>query len=342
MAEPLPRISEALPAVAGAPPGAEPRVTEAVSGLGIAAVERETGIRKETLRVWERRYGFPTPARDAGGERLYPLEQVRRLSLLKRLLDAGHRPGRVVPAADEALQALVGVPAALAGTGAPALAEAAPEWAPCIDSLRTHDVEGLRRALVQAVSKRGLEAAVIGYFAPLTRLVGDLWMQGELQIFEEHIYSEALQQVLRQAIQALPSPRQAGSPRVLLTTLPGEQHALGLLMAEALLALEGCACLSLGVQTPVEQLPAAVAAYAADVVALSFSGYLSPRLVLEGLAGLQRQLSGSVEVWAGGSTRALRQRPSIPGVSNLVVLSDVGPRVAEWRRAHPPHGPTGS
>jgi len=50
------------------------------------------------LRIWERRYGFPAPLRDAAGERVYPAEQVQRLRLLKRLLDSGHRPGRVVPA----------------------------------------------------------------------------------------------------------------------------------------------------------------------------------------------------------------------------------------------------
>jgi DNA-binding transcriptional regulator YiaG len=40
--------------------------------LPIAAVERDTGLSKDTLRVWERRYGFPQPARDGAGERLYP------------------------------------------------------------------------------------------------------------------------------------------------------------------------------------------------------------------------------------------------------------------------------
>ena len=38
----------------------------------IAAVERDVGLSKDVLRVWERRYGFPAPARDANGERLYP------------------------------------------------------------------------------------------------------------------------------------------------------------------------------------------------------------------------------------------------------------------------------
>ena len=68
----------------------------------IAAVERDTGIAKDTLRVWERRYGFPTPARDANGERLYAPEQVDKLRLIRRLLDHGRRPARIVGAsADE-------------------------------------------------------------------------------------------------------------------------------------------------------------------------------------------------------------------------------------------------
>ena len=50
--------------------------------LSISAVERDTGLSKDTLRVWERRYGFPNPVRDALGERLYPVEQVERLRLI--------------------------------------------------------------------------------------------------------------------------------------------------------------------------------------------------------------------------------------------------------------------
>ena len=55
------------------------------AGLPIAAVERDTGLAKDTLRVWERRYGFPQPDRDANGERVYPLVQVDKLRLLRRI-----------------------------------------------------------------------------------------------------------------------------------------------------------------------------------------------------------------------------------------------------------------
>ena len=39
--------------------------------LSISQVERDTGLSKDTLRMWERRYGFPQPSRDEFGERLY-------------------------------------------------------------------------------------------------------------------------------------------------------------------------------------------------------------------------------------------------------------------------------
>ena len=71
---------------------------EAAAGAyPISAVERETGLSKDTLRMWERRYGFPAPGRDAQGERVYPAEQVARLRQLRRLIHAGHRPEMPMP-----------------------------------------------------------------------------------------------------------------------------------------------------------------------------------------------------------------------------------------------------
>ena len=64
----------------------------------IANVERETGLSKDLLRMWERRYGFPAPERDANGDRVYPAEQVERLRRIKRLIDRGHRPGKLIAA----------------------------------------------------------------------------------------------------------------------------------------------------------------------------------------------------------------------------------------------------
>ena len=310
--------------MADAPPSAA--AAPGVTLLGITAVERDTGISKDTLRVWERRYGYPAPLRDALGERVYPLEQVQRLRLLKRLLDAGHRPGRVVP-----------VHAELPELAAPIVPPAPPgsDLMRYLDLLRSHDVDGLRRALSQALLRMGLGSFVLDLVAPLTTQVGEFWMRGELEVFEEHIYTESLQQVLRHAVQAAPPLALAERPRVLLTTLPGEQHGLGLLMVEALLTLEGCQCLSLGVQTPQEELPRAAAAHRADIVALSFSGFVPVAVMQRGLAAVRQQLAPSIELWAGGRGPELqRRRHAVPGVLYVSALSEVATQVARWRSAN--------
>jgi len=295
--------------------------------LSIAAVERDTGLSKDTLRVWERRYGFPTPARDAAGERAYSPDDVDRLRVIRRLLDGGHRPGKIVGLPLPELQALAREPAA-ADAVRPADGSPSQDLDPFLELVRSHRVEDLRKALARAALRRGLERFVLEVCAPLNRLVGDAWARRELEIFEEHLYTESMQAVLRNAIGDIPA---AGSrPRVLLTTFPGESHGLGLLMAEAILALDGCRCTSLGTQTPVCDIARAARAQESDVVALSFSASLNPRQVLDGLAELRSRLADRVEIWAGGNCAVLRRRPP-EGVTVLSGLSTIHDAISDWR-----------
>ena len=215
--------------------------------MNIAAVERETGLGKDTLRVWERRYGFPRPERDQHGERAYPLDQVEKLRLIKRLMGQGWRPGRLLAKPDEELASLA------------APAEAAPDEVAggslhltVVDLIRQHDIPALGNALRQALHRQGLQQFVLETVSALNRAIGEAWMRGEIQVFEEHLYTEQMQALLRQAIGALPPG--SGRPRILLTTVPEEQHILGILMSEALLTLEGAGCVSLGTQTPLADI----------------------------------------------------------------------------------------
>jgi methanogenic corrinoid protein MtbC1 len=295
--------------------------------VGIAVVERDTGISKDSLRVWERRYGFPQPERDAHGERLYSRAQVRKLMLVKRLLDRGYRPGRLVPASEDELDALLGS----------ALRAAAPQTArdealePFIDALRAHRFDELRRLLSQALLRMGLAAAVQDLVAPLTRQVGELWLQGVLQVFEEHVYCETVQSSLRVALQTLPRSGDAAGPRVLLATLPGEHHGLGLLMAETMLSLEGCLCLSLGVRTPVDEIAAAARAHSSDIVALSCSSYLPAAPLLTALSELRATLAPPTELWVGGGNALLTRRRLPPGVHAVTELARIASEVQRWR-----------
>ncbi len=71
----------------------------------IGAVARLTGVSPDTLRIWERRYGAVCPQRSAGGGRLYITEDVARLRLMKRLVDAGDAIREVSGLDFEGLQA---------------------------------------------------------------------------------------------------------------------------------------------------------------------------------------------------------------------------------------------
>ena len=80
---------------------------EARNALHIREVVRITGLRREQLYMWQRRYGFPNPARDSFGDRVYPPDQVARLKVIKQLLSEGWRAGAVVPLAESALQSML-------------------------------------------------------------------------------------------------------------------------------------------------------------------------------------------------------------------------------------------
>lgn len=284
-----------------------------ISSVSISTVEHETGISKDALRKWEVRYGFPVPARDENGERIYTPAQLERLRLIKRVLDRGLRPAQVVPLDPAALQRLA----------APEAAGDAPRELRCpmapavLEALRNHDPQGLRRLLLRRCMQQGLGRFVRDSIAPLNELVGEAWADGRLAIHQEHLYAETVQDLLREAMAGLPAENTG--PCVLLATPSGELHTLGLLMVQALLSLAGVRCISLGSQAPVVELVGAATGYGADVVGLSFSVAFPVRRIAPLLEELRGRLDPAVAVWAGGqgAARVRRMPPGVQCFSSL-------------------------
>lgn len=293
------------------------------SGLPIASVERETGLSKDTLRVWERRYGFPSPGRDANGERVYAPDQVRRLSQIKRLLDRGHRPGKLLALDDAALAALDQALGASPASPADAQLD---RW---LERVRNHDTEALQRLFFQELARRGLSAFVLDIFAPLIVRVGEAWSRNEIGIFEEHLFSQHMERLLRTALANM-TPT-GGTPRVLLTTLSGEEHHLGLLMVEALLVSEGAEPILLGPQTPIEEIVRAAQLKHADVVCLSFSSAYAPTQAAKGLRELRTALPSHRQLWAGGAGVKAIRKP-LEGVGLVPEFQDLFDRLAAWHQ----------
>lgn len=290
---------------------------------GVIALERATGIPSATLRVWERRYGFPHPHRDARGHRTYDGLQVQKLQLIAHLMGRGGRPGHLVTQSLEELQACIAEQAPASGHDA------------LLHMLRSLDMAGVMRHLLQRLTVLGLDRFVVEVVAPENTAVGTAWSHGLLQPREEHLYTECLQQVLHGAMLALPPPTDAG-PRVLLATPPGEQHGLGLLMVQALLTTRRVPVLGLGRGLAADQIAAAARTWRADVVALSMTDALAQRSVLGFLDDLRDLLPADIQIWAGGASRALRQA-TLLSEPRLRVFDDIGqltPAVEQFQSQH--------
>jgi MerR family transcriptional regulator, light-induced transcriptional regulator len=259
--------------------------------FSISEIERETGISRDTLRVWEKRYGFPEPQRNERSERTYMFDQLERLRLIKQLLDSGIRPGKLARLDLQQLRQM---------TLQLKMADAVPtDVDPLLEILISGPRNALRMHLETLLQRYGLRSFLTTVVAPMNHAVGEAWFAGRIGVLDEHHYAEQVRMLLLTALHNLPQTE--APPRALLTTLPGEQHGIGLLMVACILALEGIDVLLLGVQTPLEEIVRGAVEGDCSIVGISCSDYMNRRIVATQLIRLRNLLPETITVWAGGN-----------------------------------------
>ena len=278
----------------------------------IGAVERDTGIKRDTLRVWERRYGFPVPIRNDKGERLYPEEQLRQLQRIRRLLDQGCRAGQLLPPKERRLiemeSELLAVTPSTSGIES------------ILKAVIKGDAEEVRQCLSRLFKQQGLSDFIVLTVAPLVQIVGERWASGQLNVYEEHFISQQLIQFVNAEIAKIQVTTK--KPKVLLATLPGEQHSLGLLMVSAVLSARDISIVSLGAEVPIDQIRSAADRFCVDTVGITFSGAYQYNQTRDDITELRDLIPEDVDIWVGGEgVRRLRKLP--PGVTKFKSLENL-------------------
>lgn len=203
--------------------------------FNIGTVSRMTNILEATLRVWERRYGFPQSTRTSGGHRLYAPEDITRLQWVKERVDEGMQISnaiRMLRAAEE--------------QGAFVLIESASDehrrsfgsglihlQRRLYEALMAHQIEEASLILVEAQALYPLEEIVLEVIAPTLREIGDAWESGKADVATEHLATNHLRYFLSVWMNVGP-PSLAINP-VVLACAPGELHEGSLLMLGVLL-----------------------------------------------------------------------------------------------------------
>jgi methanogenic corrinoid protein MtbC1 len=284
--------------------------------VSIADVSEQTGIGIDTLRVWERRYGAPKPVRLPSGHRRYTMDQVRWLRHVAEAISRGHRPSSVLRKNRVELEALAPLETCETISGS---------IRRLLDLAIRFEERDIVKTLKQDLKRLGNAAFVSRRIAPLLGAVGSEWREGRLEIRHEHFVSEIVEDLLRAMRGAVKIKKNA--PLVVLATLPGEHHSLGLQMASLLLVEGGMRVRMLGTDTPNGEIVEAVESSATEAVGISVSLATCGVETERRLADLRESLADDVRLIAGGQG-AKRLRRGVRGVEYFSDLEDFETRLS--------------
>ena len=277
-------------------------------------IERETGFGIDQLRKWRQRFGFPPKESISDGKMTYSLKTVDQLLLIKRLLEAGFRPGQVVGKTVLELEKLkfeMGLNIVVATPD-----ESTKKF---VEYIKLADLKGFLAFLYKKRRAQTILDFVQNTITPLMISIGDAWSRNQIDIHHEHLCTAYIERYLQSEISKF-LPRK-GLPVILFALPPGEHHMLGLLMAEAVLAEAGAVTINIGADIPINNLKLAAISCKADVVALSFSFAYPARDVFPTLTHFRHLLAPNIQIWAGGNgISKIRKRPK--GVSLIYDFKD--------------------
>lgn len=262
----------------------------------LKAVVQQTGLKPDTLRAWERRYGLPKPQRSGGGHRLYTRHDIETLKWLAARQEEGLSIARAVDlwrkmeadGRDPLAAAGPGVVAAGQSRATPTLgvtlAQLREEWmAACL----TYDEQRSEQALAQAFALYPVETVGLELLQAAVSQIGDGWYRGEVTVQQEHFCSALALRRLNALLLATPPPTRRGT--ILTTCPPQEQHVFSLLLLTLFLRRRGLNVVYLGANVPVERLETTVGAINPHLVVMTAQHLQGAASMVEAAQLLERE-----------------------------------------------------
>lgn len=236
--------------------------TNQIPTFNMKVVVHETGLKPDTLRAWERRYGVPNPQRTQGGHRLYSQYEIDMLKWLVARQDEGMSISHAIELWQQ-LESEGQNPLISTGTAV-------------TESMFTHitgeRVDDLRAAWVNACLEfdeyqaQHLLARAFALF-PLETVcyevlqqglneIGQGWYDGKITVQQEHFASALALRQMEALMAALPAASRGG--RIIVACPPGELHTFSSLLISLMLRRQGWDVVYLGANVPLERMEAAI------------------------------------------------------------------------------------
>lgn len=243
--------------------------------FNLKAVVQETGIKPDTLRAWERRYGLPEPDRSSGGHRLYSQRDIDTLRWLLARQDEGLSISRAVDLwrqlESEEQDPLMSTEYGLTESdpyavlvGGEEVSAVREKW---IEACLSFNERAAEQILAQGFALFPTELVCLEVLQRGLREIGQGWYEGSVSVQQEHFASALVIRKLESLLSATPPPLRAG--RILVAGAAEEEHVIGQLIFQLLLRRKGWETVYLGASVPLQRLEESLAAVHPQMIVLT-------------------------------------------------------------------------
>ncbi len=279
----------------------------------IRDLEKLSGIKAHTIRIWEQRYNIIEPKRTATNIRYYTDEDLQYLLNIAFLNRNGMRISKI---------AKLG-----AVETAKKVASLAKESEDQSDHLQTLTMSMIElnehkfdELLQQMIEKDGFEHTVISLIVPFLEKLSLLWLTGSISIVHEQFIHQLIRQKIAGQVDLLPPIQEdAELPCAILYEPEGEHQEVLLLLYQYFLRLKGCRTLFLGSNIPVNELEVAIKLFEPSCMFTTISDH-NPKLKPQSYFDELHQHYPDLEIFAAAQSIV---HPISPP-ENLTLFEDFG------------------
>jgi MerR family transcriptional regulator, light-induced transcriptional regulator len=213
-------------------------------------LERLSGIKAHTIRIWEKRYNLIEPQRSDTNIRFYSDEQVKRLLNVSTLLENGHKISKIAALKDNELRKLISKV-----LDEPMDSKVNNAFVnDLINAMLSFDEVAFEKIFSAVVTRLSIYNAMLEVFYPFLVKTGVLWSTEETSPAQEHFASHFIRKKLMAAIDGLPFPQQKDK-KFLLFLPENEWHDVGLLFSDYIIRSHGYSTIYLGQNVPIKNIP---------------------------------------------------------------------------------------
>ena len=265
----------------------------------IKDLERLSGIKAHTIRIWEKRYDLIKPGRTDTNRRRYSDQDLRKLLNISILNRSGFKISRIASMSIREMEEKVShIAQDMTGSGT--------EIESLIMAMISLDEAGFNELIDRSIREDGLEAAFTGLIFPFLERVGILWVTGSIVPAQEHFVSNLIRQKLIAHIEARDFKAKSKAKRVLLYLPENEWHEIGMLFYSYLARKHGHRVLYLGSATPFDSLIKAMQVWPAEIIVTATSSWFAGINADEYLEKLSQEFKEQLIIVSGALANEIK------------------------------------